>query len=816
VLGAIGRKIPVIYLPAKTPFMEASMSSLSSFGNRGDTAVTPGAALRISVLAGLVVLCSMAKEPLAQTQNGTAAREIALAAQPLVASPLPVAQPGDRTTSTGTDNPSIHYSLPFGGNAFLPSQAETDFSGFISPSSFPSAEYCGHCHQAVHQQWRESVHANSFRAPFYKRNVDQLIHDKGIEFSRHCEGCHNPIALFSGALTPKSPVSRGFDEDGVTCSVCHSIVRLKSETGLASYVMGQPAVMVDDSGKPVPGMPSDAAILARLDLHRKAVMHDFYRTSEFCGSCHKANLPPELNGYKWLRAFSTYDEWQQSSWSRETPLPFYRKTAVSTCQTCHMERVAAIDPAAHNGQVASHRWPGANTAIPAYYGYADQTHEVQKFLKDKLRIDIFGLSQDATGNPAATAKPITYAPIGEAAVPLASGKSAIISLVITNNGIGHSLVPEQRDFYESWVEFTASDQSGRVLYHSGYLKPDGQLDPEAHSYTNRIIARDGSLLDRHQVWSALTRAYDNTIQSGRSDLVRYRFRIPAGVSELTLTAKVNYRRFRRSYTDFVFDGSTYDPAAYPVSVIATASRTVPIGAASAPPTQPASNKDIALRWNNYGIGLLDQQQFPAAATAFEHVAQLNPAIADGWLNAGVARYMNGEYDAALLALHRAQQVEPNSPRAAYYEGLCYRWQYRYDRAVEKLAPIAAAYPRFRQVHDDLGYIYMVQHKYEKARVEYLQVQKVDPDDLLAHRWIAAAYRHLGMTDKALIEESLTSLYKEDPVAGWQAQHFWQQNPKVARELVPYHVHSDDPSDVEKQAQRMNDLQNPPSRMWFLQ
>ena len=45
-----------------------------------------------------------------------------------------------------------------------------------------------------------------------------------------------------------------------------------------------------------------------------------------------------LNHYKWQRAIFLYDEWQQASFSKQNPLPFYVKDQVSTCQTCHMPR----------------------------------------------------------------------------------------------------------------------------------------------------------------------------------------------------------------------------------------------------------------------------------------------------------------------------------------------------------------------------------------------------------------------------------------------------------------------------------------------
>ena len=116
--------------------------------------------------------------------------------------------------------------------------------------------------------------------------------------------------------------------------------------------MAQPAVLVDADGKPIYGEVSDKEILAHLDRHSKAVMKDFYRTSDFCAACHKAALPRILNDYKWQRAIFLSDEWQQSSFAKQSPLPFYVKDQVSTCQTCHMqsETIEALDYGAEGGQ----------------------------------------------------------------------------------------------------------------------------------------------------------------------------------------------------------------------------------------------------------------------------------------------------------------------------------------------------------------------------------------------------------------------------------------------------------------------------------
>ncbi|MEI9969059.1 MAG: hypothetical protein WDM87_10670 [Terracidiphilus sp.] len=47
-------------------------------------------------------------------------------------------------------------------------------------------------------------------------------------------------------------------------------------------------------------------------------------------------------------------------------------------------------------------------------------------------------------------------------VDIAAGDVLTVSVVIQNKGIGHTLVPEQRDFYECWVEFQAKDAAGNT------------------------------------------------------------------------------------------------------------------------------------------------------------------------------------------------------------------------------------------------------------------------------------------------------------------------------------------------------------------
>ena len=206
---------------------------------------------------------------------------------------------------------SKNYDFKFGPNPFAPSNATSATGTFIPGDKFISSTRCGTCHTDAHAQWRQSAHGNAFREPFYQKNVKDLQSQKGIEFTRHCESCHNPAALFSGALTKSSKVKRPFDDDGVSCISCHSIQAATSQ-GIGGYVMGEPALLVKEDGTRLLAGITDQQILDDIPSHRRAMMRPLLKTADFCGACHKSQVPRELNDYKFIRAFAVADEYQMS------------------------------------------------------------------------------------------------------------------------------------------------------------------------------------------------------------------------------------------------------------------------------------------------------------------------------------------------------------------------------------------------------------------------------------------------------------------------------------------------------------------------
>ncbi len=680
------------------------------------------------------------------------------------------------------------YNFRFGKDMpSAPGNAQLEDDGFIQPGAFPDAKYCAHCHQEAYSQWRQALHSNSFRTPFYRTSVNILMRTKGIEYARHCDSCHNPIAVLSGAMTENSHVDRSFDRNGLTCMTCHSIQKLQSTSGNGGFVMGVPSVMVDEKGNRIPGEVPYDEILNHTNRHSEAVMQGIYRTPEFCAACHKANLPHNLNDYKFLRAFTTYDEWQNSKFSQRNPLTFYSGD-FTTCQNCHMKRAPNVLPdyGAKNGTFASHRWLAGNTAVPFYYGFDKQLQKTIDFLKsgNYLNVDIFGLRKAGDSR--------LIAPLGSVPFHIEPKNVLEILVVIQNKNIGHSLIPEVRDLYEAWVEFDVTDAHGKQIYHSGFLKPDGELDPRAHSFTNRPVDKDGEFVDNHKVWTIHSVAYDNTVQAGRSTLVRYQFLVPADVKgPLTIVAKVNYRHFRKSYVDNVFGK---DHPAYPVVEIASRTRTLNIGDNTPTPPQPNDNPTW-MRWNNLGIAYLDELQYPAAVQAFGEVVKLRPEYTDGYTNIALTEIEWEKFASARNAVDKALSLSPNNARALYYRALLERRAGQSDSELADLQEVVQQYPQSRDARRELGVTYFQRDDDEHAMQQFQALEAIDPDDVAAHYNLAILYRRMGMKKQAEQEQALLITEKDDPESFTSSLKYLRNHPRISTESVPWHLHTDLPQNT---------------------
>jgi tetratricopeptide (TPR) repeat protein len=264
-----------------------------------------------------------------------------------------------------------------------------------------------------------------------------------------------------------------------------------------------------------------------------------------------------------------------------------------------------------------------------------------------------------------------------------------------------------------------------------------------------------------------------------------------------MTARVNYRHLRQSYLNNVF-GKNHP--AYPVVELVTRSRTLQLGE-NAPEEPLASDNAEWMRWNNAGIGLLDDQQYADALHAFEQVVRLRPDYKDGYINVGIAYLSWEKYAEARAPLEKALAVKPDDARALYYLALVERRQRHTQAEVADLEKVVAQYPNSRDARRELGISYYQQHRSAEAVQQFQSLQTIDPDDLAAHYNLAILYRRMGMKQKSALEAALYTMKRVDPEAPTYSLDYLRHHPEISIESNPWHMHTDLPEASDGGAQK---------------
>ena len=492
-------------------------------------------------------------------------------------------------------------------------------------------------------------------------------------------------------------------------------------------------------------------ILTKPGPHKVAMLKPFHQTAEFCSVCHKVGIPQEVNDYRFLRGQDEYDNWHNSGVSGNSARSFYYPEASKTCLDCHMPLVESKDPAGakRGGKVRNHQFLAANSALPYLKGYSEHLKQLEKFMQDnKVTLDIFTMKQLATDGRK------LIAPLDKMQSELNPGDEVIIEVVVRNKGVGHSFPGGTIDSNEVWVEFTALDESGRILFVSGNMDKEGYVDPSAHFYRAQMVDRHANLANKRNVpIDAVATVYARVIPPGTTDVVRYKFSLPEDFGgAVTLTAKLHYRKFDRWYTNWVFasqqdpetqdgytrlvDDSTYvfsgrDVPTLPVITMAEDRVVLSVDQQDAPNSPlPTSHSPLTQDWerfNDYGIGLLRQGNIRGATRAFESVVQLNSGYADGPINLARAAIANGDLTLAEEHLLKALSIDKRNHKVHLFLALVYKGHGRYEKAIKELKIVKDEFPQDRVVINDIGRIQILKGDYAEAITNFKETLLIDPE-----------------------------------------------------------------------------------------
>jgi tetratricopeptide (TPR) repeat protein len=735
-----------------------------------------------------------------------------------------------------------------GEQYFFPSLARTSTGNFIPEKVIVNDAYCQECHGDVHERWSNSAHKfSSFNNPPYLFSVREtrkvsLERDGDLRAARWCAGCHDPAVFFTGKFDDPDfdDVNDPTAKAGITCTTCHSITHVNSTRGNSDYTIEEPehypfAFSESESLQWV----NRQLVKAKPELHKKTFLKPFHRTAEFCSSCHKVHLPPELNKYKWLRGQNHYDAYLLSGVSGHGVTSFYYppKATHNCVNACHMPLLPSDDFGARDfdGQggleVHDHLFPGANTGIPHLLDLPEWVNEAHRDFNDGvMRVDLFGIKAGGTIDGE------LHAPLRPEIPILEPGQSYLVEVVVRTLKMGHLFTQGTADSNEIWLDVTAR-VGDRVIGRSGGLGPDNAVDPWSHFVNVYMLDRHGKRIDRRNAQDIFVPLYNHQIPPGAADVIHYRVEIPPDVTgPVTLDARLQYRKFDTTYLKHVY-GDEYEND-LPILTLATDRVDLPVAGG---PVVAAEAVEIPewQRWNDYGIGLLrkggtSKGELRGAEQAFTRVEELGRP--DGPLNLARVYLAQGTVqDKAVAALERAARFDPPAPgwSVAWFTGLVNKQNGYLDEAIAAFRSIVDANtPEIRQRELDFGQDYRLlgelgQTLFERAKQERGPARReareallreaadvfqrglaIDSEDASSHYNLTLIYGQLGDKELAAKHRALHQKYKTDDNARDRAVAIARSNDPAAdhaaEAIVIYDLQRDgayESEAIERQADR---------------
>lgn len=463
---------------------------------------------------------------------------------------------------------------------FGPSLARTRFGETVDPALLGGSASCGSagCHEQIWREWRSGAHRYAAMDTSFRTVQRLFAEERGRRATRYCAGCHDPISLLAGTrVSDGGPLTHEIGRDeGVSCLACHAMTRVDVR-GNADFVLEVPEryLFWEDEGG-VRQRLHHFLLRTYPDRHRESLQPTLLKTPEFCGTCHKQFVEPEVNGVGWVGLQNQYDDWRKSRWNHPG-----EPGATVQCRECHMPLVASNDPAAgdaldynrtaDDGMHRSHRLLGANQAVPLIHdlpGAEEHVELTEEWLRGELDVP-----EIAEKWRSGAAVPVTL----EVPERVDPGDTVGVRVRVTNQKPGHRFPTGPLDLIEAWVHVRVTAASGRVVFESGATDSTGAVGEDAFVFRSESVDPRGRTIHRHELWDLVGVRWTRSVFPGFSDQETFRFPAPerAGGSSLRVEAELLYRKFNPTFRAFLEeDGPEMN---VPVTVISRAERSLRVG-----------------------------------------------------------------------------------------------------------------------------------------------------------------------------------------------------------------------------------------------
>lgn len=324
------------------------------------------------------------------------------------------------------------------------------------PTPVTQAAQCGVCHTAIYQQWQTSMHSQALTSPVV---IVQTNQDLARPFSnasnpdpqKFCLNCHGPTVSAQVTSPAMPPPASTHWKDGITCTSCHQFdgAPTKGSGGFSGHYQG-PGFQQ--------GFVGGTEMLGALDSPAGNSAHtsnstgqDFGNPNQLCANCHEVWIDYDHDGIVEkgldLALQTTWDEYKE----------YKTLGGQESCVSCHMPVVQGATRVAEGAAIPSqqyaqapprqmhdHSFPGIDFSLDPTKGQATlaaRTALMQKAATFFIDRQSVGSSNDGVG----------------------------FDVLLINTGTGHDLPSGFAFARQLWVEITATDDAGRLLFTSGVL-----------------------------------------------------------------------------------------------------------------------------------------------------------------------------------------------------------------------------------------------------------------------------------------------------------------------------------------------------------
>lgn len=400
---------------------------------------------------------------------------------------------------------------------------------------------CETCHSDMFAQWADSNHRLMGGSnPYYSVLEDVAAATEGEGFRAWCSSCHNPERVLVGkpfrghtnlmfekqGASLKQDLAEGKHgaKEGTGCLFCHRITKLEDAGGNAAMTVdlkNRQQYVFENSKNVLLNWLGESQINAKPDEHKKSYSQEFYKDEMYCKGCHN-EFSPGLGAM----IVDTWGEWEASSFNNPEKPEEHKG-----CIACHMhgdvnkigENIPGIstDGGRVKDNVITHQFTGANHFL---LGLRNKPLE-------KMSIDLLKTSASLEQS--------------------FDGKA--LTVRVNNIGAGHALPTGVADFRQFWLQVEIEDVNGELVYQSGALDEQGNLDKEARVFMKEFGDKEGKPV------GLIFWRYEKMISDTRIPADGYRdetFELPnnlieMGQAPLKVVSRLMYRVYPQWVTDAV-------------------------------------------------------------------------------------------------------------------------------------------------------------------------------------------------------------------------------------------------------------------------